>query len=75
MTSRCWPASCRATNKPERREVPARRCWTPAPVAYDEVFAQGWPTGDLDYAGRPTHTIQAKDGSLLVADDRAGAVH
>ncbi len=43
--------------------------------AHQEVFAQGWLTGDQDYAGRPTDILQAKDGSLLVADDWAGAIY
>lgn len=43
--------------------------------AHDEVFAEGWLSGDQDYAGRPTDILQAKDGSLLVADDWAGAVY
>ncbi|HEY0206242.1 MAG TPA: PQQ-dependent sugar dehydrogenase [Acetobacteraceae bacterium] len=43
--------------------------------AHDEVFAEGWLKGDQDYAGRPTDILQAKDGSLLVADDWAGAIY
>ena len=43
--------------------------------AHDEVFAEGWLTGDQDYSGRPTDILQAKDGSLLVADDWAGAIY
>jgi glucose/arabinose dehydrogenase len=43
--------------------------------AHDETFASGWLTGPQDYAGRPTDIIQAKDGSLLVADDWAGAIY
>jgi len=43
--------------------------------ARQEVFAQGWLTGDQEYAGRPTDILQAKDGSLLVADDWAGAIY
>jgi len=39
------------------------------------VFAQGWLNGDQDYSGRPTDILQAKDGSLLVADDWAGAIY
>ena len=43
--------------------------------ARDEVFAQGWLSGDQEYSGRPTDILQAKDGSLLVADDWAGAIY
>ena len=43
--------------------------------AKQEVFASGWITGAQDYAGRPTDILQAKDGSLLVADDWAGAIY
>ena len=40
-----------------------------------EVFAQGWLSGDQEYAGRPADILQAKDGSLMVADDWAGAIY
>ena len=43
--------------------------------AHDEVFASGWLSGDQEYWGRPTDILQAKDGSLLVADDWAGAIY
>ncbi len=43
--------------------------------AKQEVFASGWITGDQDYSGRPTDVLLAKDGSLLVADDWAGAIY
>jgi glucose/arabinose dehydrogenase len=43
--------------------------------AKQEVFAQGWLTGDQDYSGRPDDIILAKDGSMLVSDDWAGAVY
>jgi glucose/arabinose dehydrogenase len=43
--------------------------------AHQEVFAEGWITGDQDYSGRPDDLLQAKDGSLLVADDWAGAIY
>jgi glucose/arabinose dehydrogenase len=38
-------------------------------------FASGWIKGDHDYYGRPDDLIVAKDGSLLVADDWAGAIY
>jgi glucose/arabinose dehydrogenase len=40
-----------------------------------EVFADGWIIGDRDYSGRPADILQAPDGSLLVADDWAGAIY
>lgn len=40
-----------------------------------EVFASGWITGERDYFGRPDDILQAPDGSLLVADDWAGAIY
>ena len=43
--------------------------------AKQEVFASGWLTGPEQYTGRPTDIVQAKDGSLLVADDWAGAIY
>jgi len=44
-------------------------------VSY-EVFAKGWldeKTGE--YHGRPVDVVQMLDGSLLVSDDRVGAVY
>ncbi|TCZ58780.1 PQQ-dependent sugar dehydrogenase [Roseicella aquatilis] len=43
--------------------------------AKQEIFAEGWITGKQDYAGRPADILQAKDGSILVADDWAGAIY
>ena len=43
--------------------------------AHQEVFAEGWLTGKQDYSGRPTDILLAKDGSMLVADDWAGAIY
>jgi glucose/arabinose dehydrogenase len=40
-----------------------------------EVFASGWIEGDTGYLGRPADVIQAKDGSILIADDWAGAIY
>ena len=39
-----------------------------------EVFAQGWLQGQ-EIWGRPVYTKQMKDGSLLIADDYAGAIY
>jgi glucose/arabinose dehydrogenase len=43
--------------------------------AKQEVFATGWINGDQSYSGRPADIILAKDGSILVADDWAGAIY
>ena len=40
-----------------------------------EVFADGWLTQDGEYLGRPTDMAVLLDGSLLVADDTAGAIY
>jgi len=42
---------------------------------HQEIFAEGWLTGKQDYSGRPTDVLLAKDGSMLVADDWAGAIY
>jgi glucose/arabinose dehydrogenase len=43
------------------------------PVRY-EIFAEGWLQGDKAW-GRPVDVLVLKDGSLLVSDDRAGAIY
>jgi glucose/arabinose dehydrogenase len=43
--------------------------------AKEEIFASGWLEGDKTYLGRPNDVLVAKDGSLLVSDDWAGAVY
>ena len=43
--------------------------------AKQEVFASGWIEGKQGYKGRPADILVAKDGSLLVADDWAGAIY
>jgi glucose/arabinose dehydrogenase len=40
-----------------------------------EEFATGWIGPDGKYRGRPNDVLQAKDGSLLVADDFTGAIY
>ena len=40
-----------------------------------EEFATGWITGDQAYSGRPADILLAPDGSMLVADDWAGAIY
>jgi len=39
-----------------------------------ESFANGWLQGQEEW-GRPTDVLQLRDGSLLVADDKANAVY
>ena len=46
----------------------------PRDVPKYEVFAEGWLQGDQVW-GRPVYTQQMKDGSLLIADDYAGAIY
>ncbi len=41
----------------------------------EQVFASGWLTGEQSYSGRPADILQAADGSILVADDWAGAIY
>jgi glucose/arabinose dehydrogenase len=43
--------------------------------AKQEIFASGWIEGDQGYLGRPADIVLAKDGSMLVADDWAGAIY
>jgi glucose/arabinose dehydrogenase len=40
----------------------------------EQVFASGW-LDDQKILGRPADVLQAPDGSLLVADDQAGAIY
>jgi len=44
-------------------------------TAKEQVFASGWIDADNKYHGRPNDLLEAKDGSLLVADDYAGAIY
>ena len=39
------------------------------------VFASGWVKGKDDFTGRPADLIMDADGSMLVADDWAGAIY
>ncbi len=39
------------------------------------VFATGWINGDKSYSGRPADILVAADGSILIADDWAGAIY
>ncbi|WP_050627961.1 PQQ-dependent sugar dehydrogenase [Bradyrhizobium viridifuturi] len=43
--------------------------------AKQEIFASGWIEGDQGYLGRPADILLDKDGSILVADDWAGAIY
>ena len=40
-----------------------------------QVLASGWIEGDRTFLGRPNDVINAPDGSILVADDWAGAIY
>ena len=40
-----------------------------------EPFAEGWLNADGEYLGRPVDVQHLRDGSLLVADDFAGALY
>jgi glucose/arabinose dehydrogenase len=40
-----------------------------------EVFASGWLKGDRSFTGRPADILLAADGSMMVADDWAGAIY
>jgi glucose/arabinose dehydrogenase len=42
-------------------------------VAKYEPFVEGWLQGQEQW-GRPVYTTQMKDGSVLIADDYAGAI-
>ncbi|MDB5958604.1 PQQ-dependent sugar dehydrogenase [Ramlibacter sp.] len=44
-------------------------------VARQEIFASGWIDGQRSYTGRPADILLAPDGSMLVADDWAGAIY
>jgi glucose/arabinose dehydrogenase len=39
-----------------------------------EIFAEGWLQGETAW-GRPVDVIEMNDGSLLVSDDKAGAIY
>ena len=43
--------------------------------AKQEDFATGFIEGDQGYLGRPADIVLAKDGSMLIADDWAGAIY
>lgn len=40
-----------------------------------EPFAQGWLQGNNDVLGRPVDVEVAKDGALLISDDKNGAIY
>jgi len=40
-----------------------------------EPFAEGWLDENGEYLGRPMDVAQLPDGSLIVSDDRAGALY
>lgn len=40
-----------------------------------QTFAEGWLESDENVWGRPVDLLQLQDGSILVSDDRAGAIY
>ncbi|MNM75016.1 Soluble aldose sugar dehydrogenase YliI precursor [compost metagenome] len=44
-------------------------------LKHQSVFAEGWLGSDGKVSGRPADVLVAPDGSLLVSDDRAGAIY
>ena len=44
-------------------------------AAKTEPFAEGWMDENGDYLGRPVDVQQYVDGSILVSDDKAGAIY
>jgi glucose/arabinose dehydrogenase len=44
-------------------------------TAKEEVFASGWLAEGNKYLGRPADILVGRDGSLMVADDWAGAIY
>jgi len=41
----------------------------------EDVFAEGWMQSGGQFWGRPAYVQEMKDGSLLIADDYAGAIY
>ena len=49
---------------------------TDGSASQSEVFAQGWLDSESgNYRGRPVDVAPLKDGSLLISDDKAGAIY
>ena len=48
---------------------------TTANAAKTEPFAEGWMNEEGVYLGRPVDVRQYFDGSILVSDDKAGAIY
>jgi glucose/arabinose dehydrogenase len=40
-----------------------------------EIFIDGWLNDSNESWGRPVHLVQLPDGSLLLADDKAGVIY
>jgi len=40
-----------------------------------EIFIDGWLNDNNESWGRPVHLVQLSDGSLLLADDKAGVIY
>jgi len=61
-------------SQPQGYRVVTLRFEQGKPVA-EEVFAEGWLQPDGKVTGRPVDILQLRDGSLLLSDDKAGAVY
>ena len=44
-------------------------------VGTSEIFAEGWLDENGEYLGRPVDVAVLPDGSVVVSDDRAGAIY
>ncbi|MEO2175932.1 MAG: PQQ-dependent sugar dehydrogenase [bacterium] len=49
--------------------------WKTDEEMHYRVFIDGWLTSDNKSWGRPVHLLQLADGSLLLSDDKAGAIY
>ena len=61
-------------SKPQGYRVALVRFENGKPVA-EEGFAEGWLRPDGKVTGRPVDILVMPDGSLLVSDDRSGAIY
>jgi glucose/arabinose dehydrogenase len=61
-------------SKPQGYRVALVRFENGKPVG-EEGFAEGWLRPDGKVTGRPVDILVMPDGSLLVSDDRAGAIY
>lgn len=59
---------------PQGYQVVMVRLENGKPIA-EQAFAQGWLKPDGEVTGRPVDVLTLPDGSLLVSDDKAGALY